>query len=51
MDEPQKQPKRKKRFESNNTYFTICIYAIATFAICLLIFRFTSNWHECLGRL
>ncbi|HAP20083.1 MAG TPA: AI-2E family transporter [Lachnospiraceae bacterium] len=46
MDEPQKQPKRKKRFESNNTYFTICIYAIATFAICLLIFRFTSNWQS-----
>ena len=46
MDEPQKPPKRKKRFESNNTYFTICIYAIATFAICLLIFRFTSNWQS-----
>lgn len=46
MDEPQKQPKRKKRFESNNTYFTICIYVIATFAICLLIFRFTSNWQS-----
>lgn len=46
MDESQKQPKRKKRFESNNTYFTICIYAIATFAICLLIFRFTSNWQS-----
>ena len=43
---PKKQPKRKKRFESNNTYFTICIYAIATFAICLLIFRFTSNWQS-----
>lgn len=44
MDEPQKQPKRKKRFESNNTYFTISIYTIATFAICLLIYRFTNNW-------
>ena len=46
MDEPQKEPKRKKRFESNNTYFTISIYAIATFAICLLIYRFTNNWHS-----
>ena len=46
MDEPKKQPKRKKRFESNNTYFTISIYAIATFAICLLIFRFTNNWQS-----
>ncbi len=46
MDEPQKTPKRKKRFESNNTYFTISIYAIATFAICLLIYRFTNNWQS-----
>ena len=46
MDEPQKQPKRKKRFESNNTYFSISIYAIATFAICLLIYRFTNNWQS-----
>lgn len=46
MDEPKKQPKRKKHFESNNTYFTISVYAIATFAICLLIFRFTNNWQS-----
>ena len=46
MDEPKKQPRRKKRFESNNTYFTISIYAIATFAICLLIYRFTNNWQS-----
>lgn len=46
MDEPQKQPKRKKRFQSNNTYFSISIYAIATFAICLLIYRFTNNWQS-----
>ena len=51
MDEPKKQPKRKKRFESNNTYFTISIYAIATFAICLLIFRFTNNWQSTKGQI
>ena len=46
MDEPKKQPKRQRRFQSNNTYFTISIYAIATFAVCLLIFRFTNNWQN-----
>ena len=46
MDKSQKQPKRQKRFQSNNTYFTISIYAIATFAVCLLIFRFTNNWQN-----
>ena len=46
MDKSLKQPKRQKRFQSNNTYFTISIYAIATFAVCLLIFRFTNNWQN-----
>lgn len=36
--------KLKKRFKPNNKYFTICVYAIATFAICLAIFKFTNNW-------
>lgn len=39
-----KRNKRKKRFQPNNRYFTICVYAIATFVICLAIFRFTNNW-------
>lgn len=39
-----KRTKRKKRFQPNNRYFTICVYAIATFVICLAIFRFTNNW-------
>lgn len=36
--------KRKKRFQPSNRYFTICVYTIATFAICLAIFKFTNNW-------
>ncbi len=41
----EKKPKeRKKRFESSNKYFTISIYAIVTFCICLFIFKATSNW-------
>ena len=35
---------RKKRFQSSNKYFTICIYAIVAFCICLLIFKMTNNW-------
>ncbi len=41
----EKLPKeRKKRFESSNKYFTISIYAIVAFCICLLIFKMTNNW-------
>ena len=41
----EKLPKeRKKRFESSNKYFTICIYAIVAFCVCLLIFKVTNNW-------
>lgn len=36
--------KRKKRFQPNNRYFTICVYAIVTFVICLAVFKFTNNW-------
>lgn len=43
---PKNNQKRQRRFQSNNTYFTISIYAIATFAVCLLIFRFTNNWQN-----
>ena len=36
--------KQKKRFLPNSKYFTICVYVIVTFIICLAIFRFTNNW-------
>ena len=39
-----KSSKKKKLFRSNSKYFTISVYTIITFAICLLIFRFTNNW-------
>lgn len=46
-------PKRQKnnRFESNRKYFSICIYAIITFCICLLIFKFTNNWSATMARI
>ena len=37
---------RKKKFESNNKYFSICTYAVATFTICLIIFKFINNWRD-----
>ena len=36
--------KRKKRFKPSSRYFTICVYTIITFVICLAIFKFTNNW-------
>lgn len=36
--------KRKKRFQPNNRYFTVCVYAIISFTVCLAIFKFTNNW-------
>lgn len=36
--------KRKNHFLPNSKYFTICVYAIASFMICLAIFKFTNNW-------
>ena len=36
--------KRKKRFQPSNRYFTVCVYTIITFVICLAIFKFTNNW-------
>ena len=38
--------KRKKRFHPNSRYFTVCVYAIVSFAICLAIFKFTNNWEN-----
>lgn len=46
MDTNKKPESKKKRFESNNRYFSICIYAVATFTICLIIFKFINNWKE-----
>ena len=37
---------KKKKFESNNKYFSICTYAVATFTICLIIFKFINNWRD-----
>lgn len=37
---------KKRRFESNNKYFSICTYAVATFTICLIIFKCINNWRE-----
>ena len=37
---------RKKKFESNNKYFSICTYAVSTFTICLIIFKFINNWRD-----
>ena len=36
--------KRKKRFQPSNRYFTVCVYTVITFVICLAIFKFTNNW-------
>lgn len=36
--------KKPVKFQSNKKYFTICIYAVITFCICLLIYKFTNNW-------
>lgn len=34
----------KQHFFANNRYFTISIYVIVTFCICLLIFKIFNNW-------
>lgn len=39
-------PPQKRRFQANKRYFTICIYAIVTFCICLFIYKFINNWKE-----
>ena len=43
--------KPNKKFQSNHKYFTICIYAIITFAVCIIIFRFLNNWEATKARL
>jgi len=42
---------KKKKFQSNRKYFTICIYGIVTFCICLGIFKLTNNWQDTTSRL
>lgn len=39
-----RQKKSKKHFQASRKYFSICVYAVATFVICLFIYRFTGNW-------
>lgn len=34
----------KKHFQASRKYFSICVYTVATFAICLFIYRLTGNW-------
>lgn len=36
--------RKEKKFQSNKKYFTISIYAVITFCICLFIYKFTDNW-------
>ena len=43
---PRKSSGKKKKFESNNKYFSICTYVVATFTICLIIFKFINNWRD-----
>lgn len=43
--------KPNKKFQSNHKYFTICIYAIITFTVCIIIFRFLNNWEATKARL
>ena len=42
----EKSSGKKKKFESNNKYFSICTYVVATFTICLIIFKFINNWRD-----
>lgn len=41
----------ERRFESNKKYFTICVYALVTFTICMLIYQFISNWSATKSRI
>ena len=43
--------KKKRKFQSNKRYFTICVYTVITFLICLLIFKFTNNWSATKARI
>lgn len=44
-------PHKKTRFQANKNYFTICIYAIVTFCICIIIYKFINNWKETQARI
>jgi len=42
---------KKKKFQSNRKYFTICIYGIVTFCVCLGIYKLTNNWQDTTSRI
>ncbi len=44
--EENKSNQKQKRFKANNTYLSICVYAVITFTVCLIIFKFINNWHD-----
>ncbi len=37
---------KKNRFESNKKYFTICVYAVLTFLVCVILMRLITNWSD-----
>ncbi len=51
--EPEKKPtpERKQRFIANSQYFTLAIYVVITFAVCLIVYNFINNWHVARGYL
>ena len=50
-DATPKVARKSGRFQANRKYFTICIYGIITFCVCLLIFKFTNNWQATRARI
>lgn len=42
---------KKRKFQSNKRYFTISVYAVLTFTICLMIFKFVNNWAATTARI
>lgn len=46
LEPHQEQAPKRGRFQANKRYFTICIYAIVTFCICIFIYKFINNWKE-----
>ena len=44
MENKNEPQKHKKHFQSSRKYFSISVYAIITFTVCLMIFKFTNNW-------
>ncbi len=37
---------KNRRFKADNRYFSICIYAVLTFTVCLIIYKLINNWRE-----